>query len=384
MAQSLLIDYQQSGAFPRWGVMTEDSGIMMGDPAAGMIAGYYAFGARNFDVPAALAGLVRAATDPAVAAPRTQTRQRDAMDDYLNLGFVPENPAGGYGPVSMTLEYASADFAVAELARALGDDVTAARLLSQAQRWRNLYNPETGFIQMRRRDGSWSPGFVDDRSYHGEGAAKVRAYVEGSASQYVWMVPFNYAGLAEMMGGREIALGRLDRFFEKLNAGYSKYAYLGNETCVQTPWIYNFYGQPWKTQRLVRRALTELYSSGPAAYPGNDDVGSMSAWYIFASLGLYPELPGSDILVLASPLHPRAVLHLAGGDVTISAQGGAADAPYVQRLTVNGQGWTKPWLRFADLAQGGSLIFEVGSQPNFEWGAKATDAPPSYDGRRVD
>jgi putative alpha-1,2-mannosidase len=105
----------------------------------------------------------------------------------------------------------------------------------------------------------------------------------------------------------------------------------------------------------------------------------MSAWYLFASLGLYPELPGSDVLVLASPLHPRTVLHLAGGDVTITGEGGGPDAPYVQRLTLNGRVWTKPWLRFADLAHGGSLAFELGSQPDLEWGAKAADAPPSYD-----
>ena len=122
MAQSLLVDYQQGGAFPRWGVMTEDSGVMMGDPAAPMIADFYAFGATNFDAKAALAGLVRAATDPSVRAPRTKTNERDALADYLKLGYVPEHQKGGYGNVSMTLEYASADFALAQFAKALGDE----------------------------------------------------------------------------------------------------------------------------------------------------------------------------------------------------------------------------------------------------------------------
>ncbi|MGH7979617.1 MAG: GH92 family glycosyl hydrolase, partial [Limisphaerales bacterium] len=196
MAQSLLNDYQQGGAFPRWGVTTEDSGVMMGDPAAPIIADFYAFGATNFDARAALAGLVRAATDPSVYAPRSKTHERDALADYLKLGYVPENQEGGYGNVSMTLEYASADFALSRFASALGDPADSAMLLRHAQNWRNLYNPKTGYIQMRRRNGEWAPGFVNnDDTYDHD-----TAYVEGTAGQYLWMVPFNYKGLAEAMG----------------------------------------------------------------------------------------------------------------------------------------------------------------------------------------
>ena len=375
MAQSLLLDYQQGGAFPRWGVPNEDSGVMMGDPAAPIIADFYAFGATNFDTRATLAGLVRAATDPSVHAPRTGTRERDALADYLKLGYVPEYQHGGYGNVSMTLEYASADFALSQFAQALGDDADSALLLRQAQGWTNLFNPDTGYLQMRRRDGSWAPGFrADVEGYDGN-----QAYVEGSAAQYVWMVPFNLKTLFDLMAGPQTAGARLDQFFTGLNTGVnSVYAYLGNEPCLETPWEYCFMGQPYKTQDVVRQALRQLFSSAPHGYPGNDDLGEMSSWYVFAALGMYPELPGSDVLVLDSPLFSKAVLHLQTGDITILGQGAADNAPYVQSLTVNGQPWNKSWLRFPDIARGGTLTYTLDATPNTNWGSNPTNAPPSF------
>jgi predicted alpha-1,2-mannosidase len=377
MAQSLLLDYQQGGTFPRWGVPNEDSGVMMGDPAAPIIADFYAFGATNFDAHAALAGLVRAATDPTVFAPRTGIFERDALADYLKLGYVPEYQRGGYGNVSMTEEYASADFALSQFAKALGDDANSALLLRHAQNWTNHFNPASGYLEMRRRDGSWAPGFRPDvEGYDGN-----QGYVEGTAAQYLWMVPFNLKTLFDLMGGPEKAAARLDYFFTGLNTGVnSVYAYLGNEPCLETPWEYCFLGQPYKTQTIVRQAITRLFSAAPLGYPGNDDLGEMSSWYIFATLGMYPELPGSDVLVLDSPLFPKAVVHLPDGDLTIIGNGAAADAPYVQSLTVNGQTWNKPWLRFSDLAHGGNLTYTLATTPNTNWGSNPADAPPSYTG----
>ena len=160
----------------------------------------------------------------------------------------------------------------------------------------------------------------------------------------------------------------------------SVYAYLGNEPCLETPWEYCFLGQPYKTQNVVRQALTQLFSSAPQGYPGNDDLGEMSSWYVFATLGMYPELPGSDVLVLDSPLFPKAVLHLQTGDITILGQGAAANAPYVQSLTVNGQPWNKPWLRFPDIARGGTLAYTLDTTSNTNWGKNLSDAPPSFTG----
>jgi predicted alpha-1,2-mannosidase len=387
-AQSLVNDYAQGGAFPRWGVTTMDSGVMMGDPAAPIIADYYAFGGTKFDTQAALAGLLNAATNPAVEATRSKTHERDGLADYLSLGYVPEHgEQGGYGPVSMTQEYDSADFGLSQFAAALGDDSDSAMLLKNAQAWRNLYNPETGYLQMRQRDGSWTPGFTNNAGSYGPGARPRRGetiYVEGTAGQYLWMEPFNYKGLADLMGGRDTAVKRLDDFFTKLNVGDhgpdSWMAWLGNEPCLETPWIYDFWGAPYKTQDVVRRAMNTLYSNQPIAYPGNDDLGEMSSWYVFSALGMYPELPGSDILVIGSPLFPKAVVHTQSGDITITATGAGKDSPYVQSLTVNGQKTDKPWLRFTDINHNGTLAYELGNTPNTSWGSDPSDAPPSYDG----
>jgi len=377
MAQSLLEDYLQGGAFPRWGVAGGDTGIMMGDPAAPMIAGFYAFGATNFAARAALAGLVNAATNPAVKAPRTRTYERDALRDYLGLGYVPEHQRGGYGNVSMTLEYCSADFALSQFALALGDESDSELCLKHAQNWRNLFNPDTHDIQMRRSNGTWAPAFTNNADSYD----KALAYVEGTAEQYVWMVPFNYAELFELMGGKEETAARLDKFFTKINDGWnSEYAWLGNEPCLETPWIYCFLGQSYKTQAIVNQAMTTLYSHSDSGYPGNDDLGQMSSWYVFSALGMYPELPGSDILVLTTPLFPKAVLHLENGDVTITGNGEGYALPYVQGLSLNGTSWDQPWVRFKDVRHGASICYKLGSTANINWGSGKADAPPSYSG----
>lgn len=375
MAQSLLVDYQQGGAFPRWGAATQDSGTMVGDPAAPMIAGFHAFGATNFDVRAALQGLLRAATDPAVASRMTKASEREALADYLSLGYVPEHAPGAAGSVSITLEYASADFALAQLAKALGDETSHDRLLRRAQNWRNHFNPTTGYLEMRRRDRTWAPGFAaGSSSYDG-----TKAFVEGTGGQYVWMVPFNLKGLAEAMGGPDAAAARLDQFFTELNGGFeSEHAFIGNEPSLGAPWVYDFLGRPAQTQSIVRRILTELFSASPNGFPGNDDLGTLSAWYVFGALGIYPALPGADVLVLGSPLFPEATVHLAGGDLVIRGHGAEKSAPYVQRLTVNGRDWNKPWLRFGDVRDGGTLEFRLAATANERWGSAASDAPPSY------
>lgn len=360
-----------------------DSGVMLGDPGAAMIADFYAFGARNFGAKAALAGLVRAATDTTVYAPRSGTYERNGLSGYLKYGYVPEYEGGSkrylyyaiYTSVSVTLEYATDDFCVAELAKALGDDGDYKVLIRQSGNWKNLYNPETGYIQMKRRDGSWAPGFSNDVLRYDDS----QAYDEGTASQYVWMVPFDLKGLSEGMGGRKEAVARLDTFFTKLNAGMtSRYAYLGNEPCLETPWIYDFLGEPYKTEEVVRRAITELYSDKPGGYPGNDDLGELSSWYIWSALGMYPEIPGNDCLVLGSPLFTRIILHLRNGDVAIVGRGAKDNAPYVHSVEVNGRRWYKPWITFTEIAHGGTMIYDLGNTPDKAWGSAENDAPPSY------
>jgi putative alpha-1,2-mannosidase len=153
---------------------------------------------------------------------------------------------------------------------------------------------------------------------------------------------------------------------------------MGNEPCLDTPWIYCFLGTPYKTQDLVRRTMKELYSAGPVGYGGNDDLGEMSSWYVFGALGMYPEIPGSDVLVLGSPLFPKAIVALKNGDTTIIGDGAGEGAQYVQKLTVNGQKWNKPWIRFSDISRGGTIDYRLSSSPNMDWGTNTADAPSSF------
>ena len=207
-------------------------------------------------------------------------------------------------------------------------------------------------------------------------------FVEGSAAQYVWMVPFNVHGLFQAMGGTDKATARLDTFFydEQGKPAVTKagplHAELDNEPSIETPWLYDFAGEPWKTQQLVRQVLDTLWTNTPGGIPGNDDLGEMSSWAVWAMLGLYPEIPGRAELVLGSPLFARAVVHRPGGDFTITADG---TGPYVQSLQVDDKPWTKTWLPEQFALRGGSLRFTLGAAPNKGWGVKAGDEPPSFE-----
>jgi predicted alpha-1,2-mannosidase len=374
MAQSLVLDAQQSGAMPRWTIPPGDTGTMLGDTSAPIIAGMYAFGARHFDTQSALAALIKGAVDPSTRA-KNGVYQREDEADYLKLGYVPAHGRNDYGPVSETLEYCSDDFADAQFAKALGDTEDYSASMKRAQGWVNLFNKDSGYLQLRLPDGTWASGFaLDGRAYPNN-----HAYVEGTASQYVWMVPFNLKSLTTMMGGPATASDRLDRFFTKLNDGSgSRYAYMGNEPCSETPFIYDFLGEPSKASEVVRRVETQLYSAAPGGLPGNDDLGQTSSWYVWAALGMYPEIPGDDTLVFCGPLFPQATIHLTTGDVTITAAGAQDDAPYIQSLTVNGQPYNAPWIRFAALAKGANLAFTMGGTPNTSWGTDTSAAPASY------
>ena len=193
------------------------------------------------------------------------------------------------------------------------------------------------------------------------------------------MVLPNLNGLAEKMGGKQEAARRLDKFFTKLNGGAgSIYAYTGNEPCLETPLEFDLFGEPYKTQHIVRKIMAKTFSSASDGYPGNDDLSEMSSWYIFSALGMYTELPGSDALVFGIPFFGKVVLHLKHGDVTIAGKGAAVNAPYVHGLTFNGKRWDKTWIRLRDISHGGSLVFSLSNIPDKSRGSAPSDAPPWY------
>jgi putative alpha-1,2-mannosidase len=201
------------------------------------------------------------------------------------------------------------------------------------------------------------------------------------------MVPFNVKGLFDAMGGPERARKRLDAFFYTPDGAMAVtnsgplHAELNNEPSIGAPWLYDYVGQPWKTQELIRRVLDTLWVNAPQGIPGNDDLGAMSSWYVWAALGLYPETPGRAELVLGGPLFPKAVVRRAAGAVTILGEGAGPGRPYVQAVSVDGAIWSRPWLPESFALKGGRLDFRLGPQPNQAWGADLRDQPPSFDAR---
>ena len=266
-----------------------------------------------------------------------------------------------------TLEYTSADFSIAQFAKRLGDSATYTTFMKRAQNWQNLYNPGTGHLQPRNADGSFA-GTYDPASSQG--------WVEGNGAQYEWMVPYDLGGVVTAFGGNTATQSRLDTFFTQLNAGTQlPYAFMGNEPNSNAPYVYSYAGAPAKTQAIVHRSMDELYNPRPEGLIGNDDLGQMSAWYVWSALGVYPEIPGRAETLLVTPRFEHAVLTTgAGKKITINAPG---TGDYVGSLKVNGGAASKAWLPEALISSGGTLDY-TRSATATAWGSAAADAPPSF------
>jgi predicted alpha-1,2-mannosidase len=363
IAQSMINQAQQAGdVWDRWSQNNDFTGVMVGDPYHSIVASIYAFGATDFDAAGALAAMVHGATR--VQPPNARYVERPGLADFQSLGYLPGDP-------STTLEYTSADFGIAQLADRLADPGTRQKFMARAQYWKNLYNPATGYLQPRNRDGSFPTQFDP---------ADPSRYVEGNGAQYTWMVPYNTRGLFDVMGGDATVRARLDTFFTELNAGPTKpYAFLSNEPSSQTPYLYDFAAAPYRTQAVVRQALNTLWRPTPDGFVGNDDLGQMAAWYLWGALGVHPSIPGRAELAVGSPLFPHIVVRRPSGQtITIDAPGASADTFYVQSLSVNGRATSKPWLPESFVRTGGTLSFTMASTPNTAWGADPADAPPSF------
>jgi predicted alpha-1,2-mannosidase len=383
MMRSLLADAEQSGCLPRWSFANGQTMTMVGDSADPILAGAAAFGAR-FDYGAALAAMVKGASEPCGSA-NGEYLERQGLPEYLRLGYVPLDsdtnvrnansiygePADVWGSAATTLEYAVDDFAVARMAALAGDRATYRTFMRRADNWRHLFNPASGMIEPRLANGSF-PLDYDNRGGGG--------FVEGNSVQYSWAVPQDPAGLIARMGGPAKAVRRLDGFLRQLNAGpdgtHTDHALLGNEPTLHTPWLYDWMGRPYKTQAAVRRALLSLYDTSPDGYPGNDDLGTLSAWYVFGALGLYPEVPGAGVLALSSPLFSRAEVRLAQRHRLLIR--GAGHGPYVDSLRLDGRAYAKPWTTACALTRGATLSYLLSKRPDRRWGAARSARPPSY------
>jgi predicted alpha-1,2-mannosidase len=375
MAQSLVNDAEQSGSFPRWALANSATGEMTGDSVVPLIVNLYAFGGKDFDLQTALHFMVNAATKGGVGL--NGYVERPGIATYQQLGYLPDTPGFGAG-ASITLEWSVDDFAISRFAESLGDSATGADFQNRAQYWQNLFNPSTRYISPRDPMGFFppGPGFVESPLGFGQ-----EGFDEGNAAQYVWWVPQNIAGLVTALGGRAAVAGRLDRFTKELNVGpKAPYLWAGNEPSFGVSWLYNYIGQPWQTQLTVDR-VRGLFGPTPDGEPGNDDLGALSSWYVWAALGLFPSTPGTPVLTVNTPLFDRVVIALPDGQfIRISAPGasGPHHLKYISGLSIDGQLTDHTWMPESIIRTGGELKFSLAAYPNKVWGTAESSAPPSF------
>jgi predicted alpha-1,2-mannosidase len=365
IARSMILFAEQGGSWDRWTVANGYTGVMNGDPYHIIVSTAYAFGAKDFDATKALLLMLRGATQP------TQGYiERPGLEDYQKLGYIPMGAPDVWGPAATTLEYTSADFAISQLARRLGDSATWSTFTKRAQYWQNLYNPANNYLNPRNKEGA----FMSFNPASGDG------WVEGNGAQYLWMVPYNPRGLFNALGGNATVINRLDTFFKELNAGPNRpFAFMGNEPNSHVTWLYNYAGAPYRTQDVTRKVLTELYTPKENGLVGNDDLGQLSSWYVWAAMGMYPMIPGRAELVLNGPLFEEVVVNRpTGAKLTIRGQGAGTKSPYITGLTVNGRPSTKTWLPESFVERGGTVDFTMSGTPSPSWGSAAADAPPSF------
>jgi predicted alpha-1,2-mannosidase len=382
MVHSLLEDERESGWLPKWVYAHFDTNEMIGDPAANVIADAYLKGLLHpADVQPAYAALLHNAGD---VPKRSPFEGRTGLEDYVNRGFVPYFGHGDYAfSASMSMEYALNDCAIALMADRLGQQADARYFLRRSKRYRGSIDPRTRFARARRDDGSWK------KHFH---ASSRSGFKEGSAWQYTWLVPQDVPGLAAALGGRTAALAKLDQFFA-YGAVVANPASIGrlwrssshytprNEADLQAPYLYDYLGEPWKTQDMVHAAET-LYTTAPNGLPGGDDLGTMSGWYVLSALGLYPLMGGDDHYALTTPLFDRAVIAQpapfgSGGPLVIDAPGASAGLSHIQGASLDGAPLSTSAVSHAALLGGSHhLSFALGASADSGW-ATGGDAASS-------
>lgn len=292
-------------------------------------------------------------------------------------------------PVAVTLGTSYDQWCLSRIATALGKTEEAAHYLQCSYNYRNLFNPTTSFFHPKDKDDRWIEPF-DYRFPGGMGAREY--YGENNGWVYRWDVPHNIADLINLMGGNEAFIANLDQMFRE-PLGRSKYEFyaqlpdhtgnvgqfsMANEPSLHVPYLYNYAGQPWKTQKRIRQMLRTWFRNDLMGIPGDEDGGGMTSFVVFSSLGFYPVTPGFPAYNIGSPLFTRAQITLSNGKVfEIEAQGASDENKYIQSATMNGKEWNKPWFSHDDLKEGGKLVLVMGNHPNKAWGVNAGNVPPS-------
>lgn len=370
---SMLAHHEHSpyGMLPVWSFHGLEDWCMIGYHAVPVIADAYVKGIRGFDANKALKAMVETAN----------YGPYDGIAQYRELGYVPIDEEGE--AASKTLEYAFDDWTIARMAQAMGKTDIAATFDKRAGNWRNAFDKDTGFMRARKRDGSFRTPFDPSASGYGTD------YTEGNAWQYSWYVPQDVAGLAAAHGGSDKLLARLDEVFnakvdpsifehmEDITGLIGWYAH-GNEPSHHVAYLYSYAGQPWRTQARLKQIMDTQYADRPDGLAGNDDVGQMSAWYVFTALGFYPVAPGSGEYILGRPFLAKTAMRLPNGKTfTIVAEGLDDKHTYVGNVSLNGKPLQRTFLRHDEILAGGELRFSMQAEPNTAWPGQGAQAPYS-------
>ena len=383
VTQSIINAYNESGFMPEW-ASPGHRGCMIGNNSVSLLVDAWMKGIQTVDAEKALEAMIH----------QTQARHaeiasvgRDGFEYYDKLGYVPypEVPEA----TAKTLEYAYADWCIARFAQSLGKQDIADQYYQKAKNYRNLYYPEHGFMWTKDAKGNWRDRF-DATEWGGP-------FTEGSSWHWTWSVFHDPEGLSELMGGHEPMVARLDSMFVAPNTyNYGTYGFViheiaemvalnmgqyahGNQPVQHAIYLYDYIGQPWKTQYHLRNVMDKLYNSGSKGYCGDEDNGQTSAWYVFSAMGFYPVCPGMPEYAVGSPLFKKVTLHLPEGkNFVVSAADNAADRPYIRKALLNGQEFTRNYLTHDELKQGGELNLSMDSVPNQQRGTQPADFPYSY------
>jgi len=352
MMQSLVNFAEQAGGYGRWILANIETGIMQGDPTPILISNSFAFGAKDFDHKKAYKYMYNGAMVPRLNSQKQEIRPY--LTEYIN---------NGHTFASMMLEYTSSDFAIGQFAlQALNKKNDAKLFIDRSQNWNNIYNPKIKWLNSKYPNNVWKDITHDWR--------------EGTYKNYFWMVPYNLKGLINKIGGNEFAEKRLDSLFTRLDAKYEDdWFAAGNEPDFQVPWTYNWINKPNKTSQTISRILNEQYNSSVSGLPGNDDLGTMGAWYVFASIGLYPMIPGVGGFSINIPAFENISIDLPNNNSLIIDKTGP-DNFFIKSLSFDKTAHNSTWINWDKISKGGVLSFEITNNNQSKWGIN--ESPPSF------
>lgn len=364
--RTMLVQYQQGGLLPVWELAANETNCMIGYHAVPVIADGWMKGIRDYDQELALEACVASAME-----------DQFGLKWYKEKGYIPSDKEPE--SVSKTLEYAYDDWCIATMAKEMGNQEIYEQFIRRAQYYKNVFDPETKFMRAKRNETWFNPFDPWEVNFN---------YTEANAWQYSFYVPQDVSGLMAMLGGHDSLSYRLDKLFtaKETTSGrhqaditglIGQYAH-GNEPSHHMAYLYNYCGQPWKTQEKVRRIMNELYTSAPDGLCGNEDCGQMSAWYVTSALGFYPVTPASNIYVIGSPLFDQITIHLENGkELVIEAENQSTENVFIQAASLNGKLLAKSYLTQEQIENGGYVRFVMGDKPNKNWGSLEGELPVS-------